>query len=265
MPDATVMRGTCLPLPRPARGRLPGGGNRLGVGVLLCGLVAAQALLSSRLPRDWAEQTSPGAAPSAAQVALASLGETRAAAYAMTLFVQSFDAQGGSSLRLRVLDAGAIGSWLDTALDLHPDSGYPLLLAARVYAEAMQPADARGMLERMHRRYLEAPATRWAWEAHAVYVARHVLKELSLAQRYARALREQAPGAAVPAWARQAEIFLLEDLDEPHAARMLLGGLIDSGQVSDPAELAFLVGRLGALDGRPGMDRRPEGAGEGGR
>ena len=89
----------------------------------------------------------------------------------MTLFVQSFDAQGGSSLRLRVLDAGAIGSWLDTALDLHPDSGYPLLLAARVYAEAMQPADARGMLERVHRRYLEAPATRWAWEAHAVYVA----------------------------------------------------------------------------------------------
>ena len=39
------------------------------------------------------------------------------------------------------------------------------------------------------------------------------LNDLSLAQRYARALREQAPGAAVPSWARQAEIFLLEDLD----------------------------------------------------
>jgi hypothetical protein len=42
-------------------------------------------------------------------------------------------------------------------------------------------------------------------------------------------------------------IFLLEDMGEAEAAKVLLGGLLASGSVQDPAEIRFLTERLNAL------------------
>jgi hypothetical protein len=213
-------------------------------------LLALQAGFSARHPRDWQAEHSPGPPPGVREATIASLGEPAAAAYALTLTLQTFDTQAGASLGLRTLDQQAVRAWLDRALDLNPASGYPLLLAARVYAEAARPDDARALLELVLRRFDERPDARWPWLAHALYVARHVLRDPELARRYARALRERASGPAVPAWVRQAEMLLLADLDQPEAARVLLGALLDSGQVTDAAERAFLLGRLHALDAR---------------
>ncbi len=44
------------------------------------------------------------------------------------------------------------------------------------------------------------------------------------------------------------EIFLHEDMGEYEAAKVLLGGLLASGTVTDPHELAFLVERLKQLE-----------------
>jgi hypothetical protein len=41
------------------------------------------------------------------------------------------------------------------------------------------------------------------------------------------------------------ELFVLEDLGEEEAAKVLLGGLIESGAVSDPNEIRFLSARFG--------------------
>jgi hypothetical protein len=46
------------------------------------------------------------------------------------------------------------------------------------------------------------------------------------------------------------EIFILEDMDELEAARIMLGGLLASGKVTDPAELSFLKQRLQELERR---------------
>jgi hypothetical protein len=54
----------------------------------------------------------------------------------------------------------------------------------------------------------------------------------------------------VPLWAKQKEIFILEDMNELAAAQIMLGGLIESGTVKDPAELRFLRQRLEALEAR---------------
>jgi hypothetical protein len=43
----------------------------------------------------------------------------------------------------------------------------------------------------------------------------------------------------VPAWARELEIFIAEDMNE-RDARALIGGLLRSGQITDPHELQFL-------------------------
>jgi hypothetical protein len=45
------------------------------------------------------------------------------------------------------------------------------------------------------------------------------------------------------------EIFLHEQAGEYAAARALLGGLLDSGAVTDPHELRFLVERLSLMEG----------------
>jgi hypothetical protein len=46
------------------------------------------------------------------------------------------------------------------------------------------------------------------------------------------------------------EIFILEDLNELEAARILVGSLLQSGTLHDPAELRFLEQRLQELERR---------------
>ena len=221
-------------------------------------VLALQAVFATRLPRGWQALSSPGPAPSASSLALASLGETAAASYALLLYLQTFDAQAGLAVKIRTLDLAAVRAWLERSSELYPRSAYPLLLAARVYAEAAEPAQARALLDLVQRRFEQDPNARWPWLAHAVFVARHVLHDLPLAQGYARTLRLRATGEQVPRWARDAEIFLLADADELQAASALLGGLIDSGQVSDPAERNFLLGRLKELETRLSSDKRAQ-------
>ena len=54
----------------------------------------------------------------------------------------------------------------------------------------------------------------------------------------------------MPLWAKQMEIFILEDMNELEAAKIMLGGLLQSGTVRDPAELRFLKERLDELEAR---------------
>ena len=72
----------------------------------------------------------------------------------------------------------------------------------------------------------------------------------ALALRCARALREHATGPKVPNWARQMEIFVLEDMQELESAKILLGGLLESGQITDPQEMRFLQERLKQMSAR---------------
>ena len=71
---------------------------------------------------------------------------------------------------------------------------------------------------------------------------RHGLGDRETALRYARAISQHARHA--PGWARQMHIFVLEDMGQTEAARILLGGLLASGSVTDPHEIAFLTKRL---------------------
>jgi hypothetical protein len=46
------------------------------------------------------------------------------------------------------------------------------------------------------------------------------------------------------------EVFILEDMNELDAARIMLGGMLESGTIHDPAELRFLRQRLDELEAR---------------
>jgi len=218
---------------------------------------ALGAVLAAQLAWQGAQRQGPPAAvdlppaPSAAALRLASLGEPEAASRLFMLYLQAFDLGAGNALPYRELDYARLIAWLRAVLALDPRSEYPLFSAARLYAEVADARKSRLMLEFIHEEYLKDPNRRWPWLAHAALVAKHRLKDLALARRYAADLQRHTTASDVPLWAKQMEVFILEDLNEFEAARIMLGGLIESGAVTDPAELRFLKQRLEALQARP--------------
>ena len=158
------------------------------------------------------------------------------------LYLQSFEVQ--------TLDYQRLLAWLNAVLELDPRSQYPLFLAARVYAENADAARSRMAIQFVHEAFLDDPNRRWPWLAHAALLAKHRLKDLELARRYAQALERNTTSRDIPLWARQMEIFILEDMNELEAAKIMLGGLIESGTVTDPAELRFLRQHLEELEKR---------------
>jgi len=175
-------------------------------------------------------------------VRLASLGESIAAAQLLTLYLQAFDNQPGISIPYRELDYTRVVGWLETILSLDPDTQYPLLMASHLYAQVPDEAKQRAMLDFVHRKFTEDPGRRWRWLAHAALIARHRLHDDALALRYAQEIARRAPRA--PSWARQMHIFVLENMGEIESAAILLGGLLATGEVSDPSEARFLTQRL---------------------
>lgn len=183
-------------------------------------------------------------APSAPLLRAAAFGEPAALSRLAMLWLQSFDSGATNPTHYRDLDYGRLTGWLGAIQDTDPRSRYPLFAAARIYAEVPDPARARQMLEFVYREYLKAPQQRWPALAHGALLAKHRLQDLPLARRYAAAIQAVAQDPAVPLWAKQMEIFILEDMNELEAARIMLGGLLAAGQVTDPGERRFLQGRL---------------------
>jgi hypothetical protein len=218
-------------------------------GALFAALAAQLAWQATRLPGAPTAVDLP-ATPRPEALRLASFGETEAAARLAMVYLQSFDLGGANALPYQKLDYGRLVGWLGSILALDPRSDYPLFSAARVYAEVPDPARSRVVLEFVYREFLRDPDRRWPWLAHAALLAKHRLGDLPLALRYASAIDEKVTAPDVPLWARQMRIFILEDMNELEAAKILLGGLLASGKITDPAEARFLKQRLDELEAR---------------
>lgn len=218
------------------------------VPLLLALTLTAQISLRAVEPHPAASARELPPPPTAAMLRLAALGEPIALAQMLTLYLQAFDTQPGVSIPFRDLDYGRVQGWLAAIVGLDPDGQYPLMMAAQVYSRVPDPARQRQMLEFVHREFLEDPVRRWRWLAHAAIMAKHRLKDTALALKYAQSLARRGDHPAVPGWARQMHIFVLEDMGEYETARVLLGGLLASGAVTDPREARFLTERLNELE-----------------
>ena len=204
----------------------------------------------------WKAQIRPGSpraedlptAPRPGTLKIASLGEPATLARLAMLYLQSYDYSSTNALPYRRLDYARLIDWLGSIQDLDPLSEYPLFSAARVYAEVPDPGRQRMMLEFVYTKFLEDPNRRWPAAAQAAIVAKHKLKDLPLALKYARGIERLTTTADVPLWAKQMEIFILEDMNELEAVRIMIGGLLASGRIKDLAERIFLEKRLTALE-----------------
>ena len=166
------------------------------------------------------------------------------------IWLLAFDSRGDNAIPYQRLDYVRLTGWLRAILALDPRSGYPLFAAARVYAENTDAEKARRMFDFVFEEYARDPNARWPALAHAALLAKHRLKDLALARRYASAIQRQTTDASIPSWARQMEVFILEDMNELEAAKVMLGGLLATGRIRDPEEKRFLEGRLEEIEGR---------------
>lgn len=218
---------------------------------ILC-LLAASFLIQI----GWKAQIRPGnpqaedlpIPPRLEALQVAALGEPATFARLAMLYLQSFDYSGTNAIPYRKLDYERLIGWLGTIQALDPSSEYPLFLAARVYAEVPDPTRQRMMLEFVYAQFQLDPNRRWPAAAHAALVAKHRLKDLPLALKYAQGIERLTTARDIPLWAKQMHIFILEDMNEIEAARIMLGGLLASGRIQDEAEKQFLEHRLKRLE-----------------
>ena len=211
--------------------------------------LAIQVCWSHARPQAAATAEALPDAPDTRLLRLYGLGEPDTLAKTLMLWLQAFDNQPGVSIPFARLDYARVIHWLGALLDLDSRFQYPLLSASRVYTQTPDDAGKRLMLEFVHRRFLDDPDRRWPWMAHGVHVAKHRIKDLQLALKYANALRLNVSSEAAPPWVTQMEIFVLEDLGEIESARIIIGGLLASGRLAgNDNELRFLKNRLALLE-----------------
>ena len=224
---------------------------------LIAAGLALQIGLHAALPAPQARAPDLMPPPAGSLLRLASFGEPIALAKILMLQLQAFDYQSGSRVPYKDLDYARVEAWLARTLELDPGGQYPLLAASRLYAEVPDEARQRRMLDFVYRQYLLDPNRRWPWLAHATFLAKHRLKDMDLALKYAAALQKFTTDKDVPPWVMTMEIFIREDLDELETARLMIGGLLASGRISDPGELNFLDSRLREIE-----ERLKQGAGK---
>jgi hypothetical protein len=227
---------------------------------LLAAAFLLQVTWQALQPRPVARAEALGAPASPAVLRAAALGEPITLAQLLTLYLQAFDNQPGISIPFLDLDYARVAAWLGTILAIDPVGQYPLLMASQLYAQVPDPAKQRAMCELVRREFELDPDRRWRWLAHCAIMAKHRLRDSRLALAYADAITARAKNASN--WARQMRIFILEDLGELEAATVLLGGLLASGEVSEPKEIHFLTQRLeelkrGGKSSPPSESRRP--------
>jgi hypothetical protein len=188
--------------------------------------------------------------PKAEFIRLVSLDDPIPAAKWVMLWLQAFDNQPGISIPLKELDYQRVSEWLDLILELDNKIQYPLLAAIRFYGEVADEKKQRTMIDYISKKFMENPDERWQFMAHAVHIAKHRIKDQQLALKCAKMIRQFALGDNVPYWAKQMEIFVLEDMGELESAMVLIGGLLESGELSDPNQRKFLSQRLSELEER---------------
>jgi len=210
--------------------------------VLLAAALLAQVTLSWIEPRPVARAAALQPPPAGPALALLRGFEALPSAHLLTLYLQAFDNQPGISIPFQELDYARVRQWLMTALGLDPAGQYPLLMATQLYAQVPDPARQQLMLEFVYEQFFADPDRRWRWLAHGAIMSKHRLNNLPQALRFARAIADKSTQA--PAWARQMHIFLLEDMGEYDAARILLGGLLASDTVTDTHERVLLLQAL---------------------
>lgn len=185
--------------------------------------------------------------PARELIELLGAGDEAWLARMIIIWLQQYDTQAGQYVAYNKLNYKALEHWLDALVRLDPESEYAMLLATRIYTKVADPERKRRMLEFVYQQFLQEPEKNWRWLAEAVVQAKYKLKDLQLALRYATALAE-SEAANIPQWARDSRLHVLQQRGEIEQLRLIIGGMLAEGKITDPNEIKYLDNYLKKLE-----------------
>jgi hypothetical protein len=182
---------------------------------------------------------------------LIALGEPQLASKLVSFWLLTVDVQAGRWLRLEHLNYPNLTGWLETIQQLDPESDYPGTVASGVFIDVKDPGRIRWIIDFVQRNFQQAPDRRWRWMAQCAVLAKYRLHDLPLALKLAADMRARTHPEILPAWARDMEFLLLQEMGELETAYQVILGILQSGQVLEPREQVFLLQRLQELERDP--------------
>lgn len=188
------------------------------------------------------------APPSQPILELLALGDKTAFSRILMIWLQNFDNQPGLALRFTNLDYENLAKWLNVILAIDPKSDYPLFAALNFYVLNPDKQRTRRMLQFLHDQYQYDPKKRWRWLAFAAVTAKHRLKDDALALKFLNDLDDKVGRGELPRWVLGVKLSVMRSLGELESARVLVGGMLHSGKISEPSEIKFLSDWLEALE-----------------
>lgn len=174
------------------------------------------------------------------QVAKAlALGDGQFLYRAATFVLQNMGDEGGRVTPLKDYDYQRLGQWFSLLDRFDPQSEFLPVLVGYYFSQSQNPDDVRIVISFLAHIAIRDPERNWRWLAHAIYLARHRVKDMNLALSLAyRMAAIKSPG--IPVWARQMPAFVLADVGEREAARDLMEAIMDSQIDLEPSEIEFM-------------------------
>ena len=171
-------------------------------------------------------------------------GSDRLLSYALMLSVQLHDNQIGKHIGYQHVNYETLSRWLLTIYELNPLSDYPAFLTTRVYSQVSEPAKILKLIEVTQHLFTINPVQHWRRMTEACLLAKHQLKDLSLALTLAKQVADLPASIELPHWARDMKLILLDELNQLESAQLLISSMLQSGEVKDNDEIRFLKSRL---------------------
>ena len=178
------------------------------------------------------------------KVALAlALGDRQFLYRASAFTLQNMGDEGGRVTPLRDYDYRRLGRWFRLLDGFDAESEYLPFLVGYYFSQSTDKEDVRVVIGYLARIAMRDPERNWRWLMHAVYLARHRVKDTRLALDPAyRAAALDAPG--IPLWTKQMPAFVLAEIGEKEAARDLFEALLESDSSIPPEEMEFMQGYI---------------------
>ncbi len=178
-------------------------------------------------------------APSSRVAKALALGDGEFLYRAATFVLQNMGDEGNRVTPLKDYDYQRLGQWFYLLDQFNPQSEFLPVLVGYYFSQSQNPDDARIVISFLAHIAIRDPDRNWRWMAHAIYLARHRVKDMNLALSLAyRMAAMRSP--EIPVWAQQMPAFVLIDIGEKEAARDLMEAIMDSQKDLDPAERNFM-------------------------
>ncbi len=181
------------------------------------------------------------------QYQLLSMGSTRLITHLLTLKLQLHDNQKGKHYNYHYLDYDVLAKRLTLLQKMNTQTDYPALLAARVFVNTSNQQQLHSISQTVIKLFQYNPEKNWRWLAEMTILAKYHLKDLPLALSMAKLLSAQPKSSNIPAWARDLEFLMLEEMNQYDAAIYIVEQNLKDTQDLSNDEIRFLQTRLSAL------------------